>query len=256
MIVFVPGGAWIIGYKMWGYFLALTLMENDTIVICPDHRNFPEVSCGDMLADVDAALEWSLLNVEALGGDRNNITLMGQSAGAHLTATLMLLRVKKKISSPFRRYVGISGPFDLSKIVPTMHDRGLHKKLVTKGLFENDVDKFDPVKIAASLTVDEVKLLPDEMILWHGRKDETCPCIVTKTLADTLSRSGYFRAKYKIFDNDTHTSLVIENPLQGKDDVANMLLDALHPSLEASKRVWPPARFAFCARVAAYVNPF
>eukprot|EP00397_Hematodinium_sp_SG-2012_P034906 GEMP01037487.1.p1 GENE.GEMP01037487.1~~GEMP01037487.1.p1 ORF type:complete len:386 (+),score=47.87 GEMP01037487.1:305-1462(+) len=243
VIFFCPGGAWIIGYKFWAFLI---------------YRNFPEVSCSNMLADIDAALDWVLANIEDLGGDVDNITLMGQSAGAHLTASLMLHSVKgeRGTQSVFRRYIGVSGPYDLSVIIPCMHERGLHHKLVTYGLFEGDVDRFDPIKLAEVLSIEEMRRLPQEILLWHGKKDVTCPWQVTLSFAKTLNDRGYFNIKCKIFDHDTHTSPIIENPLQGKDDLTDYILEMLHPAVPASERVYLKVYFPFLAKIAAYINPF
>ena len=44
VVVFVTGGAWIIGYKAWGALLGRRLSEQGVIVACLDYRNFPQVS--------------------------------------------------------------------------------------------------------------------------------------------------------------------------------------------------------------------
>jgi prenylcysteine alpha-carboxyl methylesterase len=38
VVVFVTGGAWIIGYKAWGSLLGMQLAERDIIVACLDYR--------------------------------------------------------------------------------------------------------------------------------------------------------------------------------------------------------------------------
>src|SRR6056300_1161552 len=43
VLIFVTGGAWIIGYRMWGCLLARALTPFNILVIIPDYRNFPKV---------------------------------------------------------------------------------------------------------------------------------------------------------------------------------------------------------------------
>ena len=43
VIVFVSGGAWIIGYKLWSGLMARELSRAGYVVIVPDYRNFPQV---------------------------------------------------------------------------------------------------------------------------------------------------------------------------------------------------------------------
>jgi carboxylesterase type B len=38
VVIFVTGGAWIIGYKGWGSLLGQQLSDHDIIVICLDYR--------------------------------------------------------------------------------------------------------------------------------------------------------------------------------------------------------------------------
>lgn len=92
VLVFLTGGAWIIGYKMWGALLGRALCPHGVMVVIPDYRNFPQADVTKMMGDVDMAIQWVRDNVEAFGGDRDNITLVGQSAGAHLGSMVLLTK--------------------------------------------------------------------------------------------------------------------------------------------------------------------
>ena len=170
VVVFVTGGAWIIGYKLWAFIMGKTLSENGVLCVVPDYRNFPEACVGDMVSDVDLALAFVAANIEDLGGDPNNITLIGQSAGAHLSILSLLracissatehvaagkdnCRGGAGRSSPLvniRRWVGISGPYDLVKLSPIMHRRGLHRRVV-KALASHDLASHSPTRLCLSL---------------------------------------------------------------------------------------------------------
>jgi len=65
-------------------FVAKVLSSYGIITILPDYRNFPQGTIFDMVDDVDASLTWTFKNIEQYGGDRDQLYLMGQSAGAHL----------------------------------------------------------------------------------------------------------------------------------------------------------------------------
>ena len=58
VLVFFPGGAWIIGYKMWGAFLARTMVHFGILIFIVDYRNFPVGTITDMLQDTRDALAW------------------------------------------------------------------------------------------------------------------------------------------------------------------------------------------------------
>ncbi|KOO36040.1 carboxyesterase-related protein [Chrysochromulina tobinii] len=124
IVVFVTGGAWIIGYRMWGFLLGFALQKHGVICICVDYRNFPQARIPQMIDDVSDALDWVYEHASTLGGSPDDITLVGQSAGAHLSAMVLLriMRQRKDATSrpPLRRFVGISGPYDMPKIKPSL----------------------------------------------------------------------------------------------------------------------------------------
>ena len=134
IVVFVTGGAWIIGYRMWGFLLGFALQKHGVLCICVDYRNFPQARIPQMIDDVSDALDWVYEHASSLGGSPDDISLVGQSAGAHLSAmvVLRLMRQRKDASSrpPLRRFVGISGPYDMPKIKPSLSKRGLHPGLI------------------------------------------------------------------------------------------------------------------------------
>ncbi|MED6221898.1 hypothetical protein PIB30_059205, partial [Stylosanthes scabra] len=90
VLIFVTGGAWIIGYKAWGSLLGLQLAERDIIVACIDYRNFPQGTISDMVNDASQGISFVINNIANYGGDPNRIYLMGQSAGAHISSCALL----------------------------------------------------------------------------------------------------------------------------------------------------------------------
>jgi prenylcysteine alpha-carboxyl methylesterase len=90
VVVFYTGGAWIIGYKMWGALLARALTAAGILVVIPDYRNYPLVSVPDMVSDIEHSLQWVRQNITTYGGDPEKIVVVGQSAGGHLSCTMLL----------------------------------------------------------------------------------------------------------------------------------------------------------------------
>ncbi|XP_039054839.1 probable isoprenylcysteine alpha-carbonyl methylesterase ICMEL1 [Hibiscus syriacus] len=75
VVAFITGGAWIIGYKVWGSLLGQQLSESDIIVACIDYRNFPQGTISAMVEDASQGISF----VE-YGGDPNRIYLMAACA--------------------------------------------------------------------------------------------------------------------------------------------------------------------------------
>jgi len=94
VVIFLTGGAWIIGYRMWGTLLGRALAPFGILVIVPDYRNFPAVNISQMVDDVDKSIDWVFNNVEEYGGDKEKIVLVGQSAGAHIGGVVVARKVR------------------------------------------------------------------------------------------------------------------------------------------------------------------
>ncbi|KAL7455819.1 hypothetical protein ACHAWC_007339 [Mediolabrus comicus] len=103
VLIFVTGGAWIIGYRMWGCLLARALTPFNILVIIPDYRNFPKVNIKGMVHDVDMAIQWTLDNIEQYGGDKDRVVLVGQSAGAHIGGVIVAKKVLDWIADQKRK---------------------------------------------------------------------------------------------------------------------------------------------------------
>jgi prenylcysteine alpha-carboxyl methylesterase len=192
VVLFLTGGAWIIGYKMWGTLLARTLAPFGILVVIPDYRNFPQCNVQSMIQDADQAVEWTLNNIQQYGGDPNKLVICGQSAGAHIGACLLLQKAqlepppttRDSIMSPnsvsstsssweeipppppagdatttswdsedIKGFIGVSGPYDLVAMKDILHQHGLDKSIVS-AMFGHDLQKYSPTRIVRELTTE------------------------------------------------------------------------------------------------------
>ena len=72
VVIFVTGGAWIIGYKLWGAFIGRGLSSMGVLTIIPDYRNFPQGNVDDMMDDISAAVHWTQTNAGQKSPSRSN----------------------------------------------------------------------------------------------------------------------------------------------------------------------------------------
>jgi para-nitrobenzyl esterase len=121
VMVYIHGGAFIIGSGRWGWYEGCRLVERgDVVLVTINYRlgvfgflNLSEIggtnyeastNCG--LLDQVAALEWVRDNIERLGGDPNNVTVFGESAGA---VSICCLLAMERASGLFHRAIVQSG---------------------------------------------------------------------------------------------------------------------------------------------------
>ncbi|KZV45598.1 hypothetical protein F511_02258 [Dorcoceras hygrometricum] len=245
VVAFVTGGAWIIGYKAWGCLLGLQLAERDIIVACIDYRNFPQGTISDMIADASRGIAYICENVVEFGGDPDKIYLMGQSAGAHIGACVLVQQAVKEsrgdnISwsvSQMNAYFGLSGAYNLPKLVDHFHSRGLYRSIflsIMEG--QNSLEQFSPEMVLQNpCSKNALSLLP-RFVLFHGIADYSIPSDSSKSFVETLQKGGV-RADLLLYDGKTHTDLFLQasdylfsnDPLRGgKDELFDDLVALIH----------------------------
>uniref|UniRef100_A0A7S4H9D5 BD-FAE-like domain-containing protein n=2 Tax=Guillardia theta TaxID=55529 RepID=A0A7S4H9D5_GUITH len=271
VVIFISGGAWIIGYKTWAFLMGLVFQDNGVVFVAPDYRNFPQGRIPDMVKDVSEAIRWTFENLEELGGDANNVTLMGQSAGAHLAALCVIDAAEKEAAleklcashglpelvgkeqlqagwwrmmeqvqrneagahssmegmafscRQLSRFVGISGPYNILKLIPFMQARGLPKN-VLNALVAGDPLKQSPACRVLDLSPHAVSFLP-KVSLFHGTADATVPHAQTVEFAMALERAGGRVETVKLYEGKSHTDPILEDPCKGSDP---LMLDLLN----------------------------
>ncbi|RJO76429.1 carboxylesterase/lipase family protein [Nocardia panacis] len=126
VMVFIHGGAYLIGTSALGLYSGARLVERgDVVVVSINYRlgafgyvDFSEYSSADRIFDSNlglrdqvAALEWVRENIAAFGGDPDNVTLFGESAGAHAVLSLFATPAARGL---FHRGIAQSPPADWS----------------------------------------------------------------------------------------------------------------------------------------------
>jgi prenylcysteine alpha-carboxyl methylesterase len=255
VVIFVSGGAWIIGYKLWSSMIARGLSYAGCIVVVPDYRNFPQGDIESMIADVKAATKYTLENIYKFGGDREKLVLAGQSAGAHIVMCLMLdlftsannNQAEADRSSVDTKYVsgtgldlsdiklvmGISGPYNLQALGHHLHRRGLDSSIL-EWICRSDILKYSPtlafqniidMRKSSTKHVKPLKCFPP-LALLHGKKDQTIPSDICVEFASTMQAGGV-PVTVQLFSESNHTDAILEGPLSGDDTVLWSILDTI-----------------------------
>ncbi len=119
VLFWIHGGGWVMGTGS-AYDASLLAARNDVVVVTVNYRLGPWgfLYLGDLerqevadsanpgVLDLVAALRWVASNIGRFGGDPDNVTIFGQSAGGMLVGTLLALPAARGL---FHRAVALSG---------------------------------------------------------------------------------------------------------------------------------------------------
>ncbi|NET71562.1 MAG: alpha/beta hydrolase [Sphaerospermopsis sp. SIO1G2] len=126
IIVFYYGGSWTKGSKDEYEFVASRFVEDGFIVIIPDYGKYPDAVYPNFVEDAAEVTKWLDINVEAISGGRENIHLIGHSAGAHIGAMLIaderFLAAQSLAPNFYRSFIGISGPYSFTPGIKRYQD--------------------------------------------------------------------------------------------------------------------------------------
>ena len=133
VVIFIHGGYWRSLDKADHSFVAPALRDMGACVVvvnyalCPGTEVQP-VTVPDIALQMAQASAWVWRHIGAHGGDRNNITVIGHSAGGHLAAMLLACDWKKLgrdlPAGLVRKALSISGLFDLAPVRKTPFVQG------------------------------------------------------------------------------------------------------------------------------------
>lgn len=144
VLVFIHGGAYYYGSK-WNYDPEFLVTKNVVAVIVNYRMGIFGFLCINGISNLGlkdqvAALKWIQKNIVAFGGDPDNVTISGQSAGASAAAMHML---SKSSAGLFHKAILLSGTplapwaFNVETKMPTFEDAKKIREI------ESEADAFE-----------------------------------------------------------------------------------------------------------------
>ncbi len=197
VVVFYYGGRWEFGNREDYRWFAEALARNGFVAILPDYRKYPQVKLDGFMTDAANALAWSFEHAAEYGGDRDQLFVMGHSAGAHLA--LMLATNAQWMAShqiePTRLAgaIGLAGPYNF---LPLTADDMI-------GMFGST-----PEQQARSQPINFVDGDEPPMLLLHGSADNTVWPKNSTTLAQAVKAKGG-RAEVITYPDVTHSGILL-----------------------------------------------
>lgn len=122
-LVFIHGGYWRSLDKSDHSFVGAAFQETGACVFVPNYDLCPAVTIPQIVMQVARAVAWAWKHAPEYGGDPRHMTVIGHSAGGHLTA--MMLECDWQALDPdvppdlVRKGLSISGLHDLHPIMRT-----------------------------------------------------------------------------------------------------------------------------------------
>lgn len=87
VLVFLPGGAWVIGSRvLQGHALMAHLAERGWVCLSVQYRTSPRHRWPRQIIDVKSAIAWARVHAGSFGGDTSFVAVAGCSAGGHMAA--------------------------------------------------------------------------------------------------------------------------------------------------------------------------
>lgn len=189
LVYFCHGGGWISGFRnqpnniSWCNLLA----DRGFAVASIDYRFGYKNTMLDLLSDYADGLEFIKKNSAKLNIDKNNIVLMGLSAGAHLSllySTYFSSTENKEYMEGIKAVVAYYPPADLKDILKDDNKSLFAKFGVRQTLKDSPSDIDDIYKYYSPITYVSKHMIPT--LLAHGEEDTVVPFISSVKFSNAL----------------------------------------------------------------------
>ncbi|MHA1256237.1 MAG: carboxylesterase/lipase family protein [Promethearchaeota archaeon] len=150
VMFWIHGGAFTIGTGKDPMYDGSSLAKKDVVVVTINYRlgvlgylHIPGETINVGQLDQILALKWVHDNIELFGGDPDNVTIFGESAGGYAVVTLSAMAAAKGL---FRRVIAQSAPF-ISPEVNSKVTKGIMRQMSLKKDDIAGLRKLSPEKI-------------------------------------------------------------------------------------------------------------
>lgn len=223
VVVFIYGGAWGSGERATYCLLAMQMAkELRATVICPDYCTYPKGNVLCMIQDIADCLVWARESGPKFKFDKDNMVLIGHSAGAHLSSltTLFLIEEREElfietakqleVTMAIRGVIGLSGVYNIMDHYQHEQMRAV-EYVSTMHKAMNGVENFpyySPTHILKKFHEKNLKRVPPFCLL-HGTNDIIVPEASSTRFSELLTSLSVKVSLYLLPKMD-HTEIVTD----------------------------------------------
>ncbi|MDI1446117.1 alpha/beta hydrolase fold domain-containing protein [Polyangium sp. 6x1] len=195
-VLFVHGGAWVIGSKDdQGKPLAYRLAAHGWVVVSANYRLSPRFTFPDHLIDVKSAIRWIREHGKEHGADPSFLVITGGSAGGHLAALAALTPNDPRYQPGFedvdtrvQACVPFYGVYDFTD------RRGIWRGTLLRTILEKSVMKkgLDEERAAfdAASPMSQVRSDAPPFFVVHGERDSLVPVQEARLFVELLRKGS------------------------------------------------------------------
>lgn len=211
VVLQLHGGAWCTGDKRYqGLPLLNHLAAEGWVTVNANYRLSPSATFPDHLIDCKRALAWIRAHIADYGGDPDNVSVTGGSAGGHLATMLALTANRKEyqpgfehIDTTVRAAVPLYGAYDLTNRLGTWPEvafRRLLEPWVIKGFLTEEPELFQ-----AASPIHQVAEDAPPMLIVHGTRDTITPAEDARLFAQELGTASHNPVLYAELHGAQHS---------------------------------------------------
>ena len=236
IIVYVHGGAWVLGYREHqGLPFIHEMVARGWVAVSGDYRLSPIATFPEHLVDVKRAIAWARAHAAEIGGDPGFVALVGNSAGGHLAALAALTGNDPRYQPGFE-----DADTSIQACVPFygIYDvRGAHHD------YDDFLDFFgrmvmkstpsqDPAAWDAASPIEQVNPDAPPFLVVHGATDVLAPVAGARAFAERLREVSKAPVGYAELPGTQHAFDVFPSLRTA------YILDAIGDFLQRAYRTW------------------